>query len=133
MKLLRLIAKGLPRFNEPLDLLFYGQKVTSENRDGQLFDTEGKVKLNSTEIFVGDTASGKTLILKVIQFVIDVLNNEHLNYIESRVILHGAEKVEFDVFFLDNKNMVCNLHIEVAAVKQKKWRIHISFSSGRAI
>lgn len=119
MKLLRIIAKGLPRFNEPLDLLFYGQKPASENRTGQLFDADGKVYLNSTEIFVGDTASGKTLTLKVIRLVLGILNNEHLNYIESRIILHGAEKVEFDVFFLDNKNMVCNLHIEVAAEKQK--------------
>lgn len=119
MKLLRIIAKGLPRFNEFLDLSFYGQKVASENRDGQLFDADGKVKLNSTEIFVGDTASGKTLILKVIQFVIDVLNNEHLNYIKSGTILCGAEKVELDIFFLDNRKMICYLHAEIAGAEKK--------------
>ena len=119
MKLLRLIAKGLPRFNEFLDLSFYGQKVASENRDGQLFDAAGKVKLNSTEIFVGDTASGKTLILKVIQFVIDVLNNEHLNYIKSGTILCGAEKVDFDIFFLDNREMICYLYAEIAVAEKK--------------
>lgn len=119
MKLLRIIAKGLPRFNEFLDLSFYGQKVASENRDGQLFDADGKVKLNSTEIFVGDTASGKTLILKVIQFVIDVLNNEHLNYIKSGTILCGAEKVELNIFFLDNRKMICYLHAEIAGAEKK--------------
>ena len=119
MKLLRIIAKGLPRFNKFLDLSFYGQKVASENRDGQLFDVDGKVNLNSTEIFVGDTASGKTLTLKVIQFVIDVLNNEHLNYIKSGTILCGAEKVDFDIFFLDNREMICYLHTEIAAAEKK--------------
>ena len=120
MKLLRIIAKGLPRFNKFLDLSFYGQKVASENRDGQLFDVDGKVNLNSTEIFVGDTASGKTLTLKVIQFVIDVLNNEHLNYIESRKIFCGAEKVKLDIFFLNNREMICYLHTEIAVAEKKK-------------
>ena len=119
MKLLRIIAKDLPRFNEYLDLSFYGQKVAAENRKGQLFDADGKVKLNSIEIFVGDTASGKTLILKVIQFVIDVLNNEHLNYIKSGTILCGAEKVELDIFFLDNREMICYLHAEIAGAEKK--------------
>lgn len=115
MKLLRLIAKGLPRFNEPLDLLFYGQKPASENRKGQLFEADGKVHLNSTEIFVGDTASGKTLTLKVIRFVLDVLNSEQLNYIESNTILCGTEKVELDIFFLDNRKMICHLHTGIVA------------------
>lgn len=119
MKLLRIIAKGLPRFNESLDLSFYGQEVESENKKDQLFDAEGKVNLNSTEIFVGDTASGKTLILKVIQFVIDVLNNEHLNYIESRKVFCGAEKVKLDIFFLDNREMICYLHTEIAVAEKK--------------
>ena len=119
MKLLRIIAKGLPRFNESLDLSFYGQEVASENKKDQLFDAEEKVNLNSTEIFVGDTASGKTLILKVIQFVFDVLNNEHLNYIESREVFCGAEKVKLDIFFLDNREMICYLYAEIVGAEKK--------------
>lgn len=119
MKLLRLVVKELPRFNGTLDLSFYGQEAASENRKGQLFDTDGKVHLNSTEIFVGDTASGKTSALKAIQFVFDILNNEHLNYSKSRTILCGAEKVELDIFFLDNRKTICYLHTEIVVAEKK--------------
>lgn len=119
MKLLRLVVKGLPRFNGTLDLSFYGQEAASDNRKSQLFDTGGKVHLNSTEIFVGDTASGKTSVLKAIQFVFDILNNEHLNYSKSRTILCGAEKVELNIFFLDNREMICYLYAEIVAVEKR--------------
>lgn len=89
MKLLRLVVKGLPRFNGTLDLSFYGQEAASEKRKDQLFDADGKVHLNSTEIFVGGTASGKTLTLKAIQFVFGILNNEHLNYSKYIATLQG--------------------------------------------
>ena len=119
MKLLRIIAKGLPRFDKSLDLSFYGQEVASENKKEQLFDADGKVNLNSTEIFVGNTASGKTLILKVIQFVFDVLNNEHLNYIESREVFCRTDKVKLDISFLDNREMICYLYAEIAVAEKK--------------
>lgn len=119
MKLLRLVVKGLPRFNGTLDLSFYGQEAASEKRKDQLFDADGKVHLNSTEIFVGGTASGKTLTLKAIQFVFGILNNEHLNYSKSRTILCGAEKVELDIFFLDNREMICYLHAEIVGAEKK--------------
>lgn len=118
MKLLRLIAKELPKFNAPLDLSFYEQKSASESEKDLLFDADGKVYLNSTGIFVGDTASGKTLTLKVIRLVFDVLNNEQLNYIESSIILCGTKNVELNIFFLDNRKMICHLHTEIVTERK---------------
>lgn len=119
MKVLRILANGLPLFKQELDMVFYAQqRVCEEDRDS-LFSMGQNVYLHMANAFIGINASGKTSVLKVIHLALSILNNEPINHVEAKTILGATPKAVFKIFFLDKEKNVCCLETEIASRKGK--------------
>ncbi len=55
--------------------------------------------MNPANGFIGINATGKTSVLKVILLVLEMINNEPINHIETRDILGESEKVVLNTYF----------------------------------
>lgn len=102
MKLLKIQVNGLPHFKETFEVDFFAQqRVQPESREG-LYQLFSNIYINSTLSFIGINASGKTTILKVIAFIINLLNNKSINTIETKDILediYGEQTIAFVTYF----------------------------------
>lgn len=102
MKLVKIQVSGLPHFKENLEIDFFAQqRVQPENNDG-LYQLFSNIYVNNSISFIGINASGKTTILRVIAFVINLLNNKPINTIETKEILediNDEQTVTFTMFF----------------------------------
>ncbi|MCT4662841.1 MAG: ATP-binding protein [Tissierellales bacterium] len=120
MKLLKVKAKGLNLFSKELEIDFLAlDRVMRDNND-MLFEISPKIYLNNVLAMIGINASGKTTTLKVISFVLNMLNNESINKIETNDILEGissGSEVEFDVFFTDSSDYIFRLETKIEAEK----------------
>lgn len=120
MKILRITAEGLPLFKGKLDLNFYAQQRVSEEHKNILYSLFSNIYLNSANGFIGINASGKTSVLKVILLVLEVINNEPINHIETRDILGDAKKVKLNIYFFSRKsNEICRLETIITSQKNK--------------
>lgn len=99
MKLLRIIAEGLPLFKDKLDINFCAQQRVSEEQKRSLYPLFSHVFLNQCCGFIGLNASGKTSILKVILLAIDILNNKPINHISTKEILGDTKKAHLSIYF----------------------------------
>ena len=111
MKILRITAQGLPLFKQTLDITFYAQQRVAEDDKENLFKlaSEPSVYINTASAFIGLNASGKTSVLKAVELALNIVNNEPINHINSRIILGGTERAEFNIFFLNATGHVCCL------------------------
>lgn len=125
MKILRIIASGLPLFTGDVTIDFLAQqRVTTEGAD-KLCHIFGNYYQNNVVSIVGINASGKTSLLKVITFALRMLNNEPINTIGCREILGNLsfdDKVVFDIYFYAADNTVRHLH---TVIGEKKGRYYI--------
>lgn len=119
MKVLRIVANGLPLFKQELDLIFYAQQRVRDEDKKNLFSLGQNIYLHMANAFIGINASGKTSVLKVIQLTLSILNNEPINHVEARTILGATEKAVFNTFFMDKEQNVCCLETEIASRKGK--------------
>ena len=117
MKLLKIVASGLPLFKDKCEIDFFAlQRVTNDNADKMscLFSTSSQsFYQNNVMSFIGINASGKTSILKLISFVCGILNNQPLNKVSYNEILDSlsnGSKVSFDIFFYTENKTVNLLH-----------------------
>ena len=85
MKLLKIVASGLPLFKEKCEIDFFAlQRVTNDNAEkmSALFTVNNQTFYqNNVLSFIGINASGKTSILKLISFVCGMLSNDSINNI----------------------------------------------------
>ncbi|MCT4631910.1 MAG: ATP-binding protein [Firmicutes bacterium] len=120
MKLLKVKAKGLNLFSKELEIDFLAlDRVMRDNND-MLFEISPKIYLNNVLAMIGINASGKTTTLKVISFILNMLNNEPINKIETNVILDGissGEEIDFDVYFTDSSDYIYRLETKIKAEK----------------
>ncbi len=102
MRILKIKANGLKLFSGTLDIDFTAtQRVRNDKRE-MLYKISPQIYQNNAMAFIGINASGKTTTLKVISFVLQMLNNEPINKIKSNHILNGLtenEKIVFDIYF----------------------------------
>lgn len=116
MKLLKIVASGLPLFKDKCEIDFIAmQRVTFDNTNkmSSTFSTHSQfIYQNNVMSFIGINASGKTSILKLITFVCDILNNKPINSILHNDILDGVNNnsVSFDIFFYAENETVNLLH-----------------------
>ena len=62
----------------------------------------------------------KTCVLKVILLVLELLNNEPINHIETRDILGDSKEVKLNSYFFSRKKKeVCRLETIITAEKSK--------------
>ena len=126
MKLLKIIASGLPLFKDKCEIDFFAlQRVTNDNADkmSSLFSTSSQCFYqNNVLSFIGINASGKTSILKLISFVCGMLSNQSINNISCNEVLDGIDskgKVSFDIFFYAENKTVNVLHTVVGKKENK--------------
>ena len=120
MKLLRITAEGLPLFKEKLDLSFYAQQRVAEEHKNILYPLFSNIYLNSANGFIGINASGKTSELKVILLVLEMINNEPINHIETRDILGDAKEVKLNTYFFSRSTKeICRLETIITSHKNK--------------
>lgn len=102
MKILKIEVKGMPLLNSDLCIDFIAQQRVDDDDKEQLYNIFSNIYTNPALAFIGINASGKTTVLKVISFVISLLNNEALNNIDSKEIfddLDSGQKVVITVYF----------------------------------
>lgn len=130
MKLLRITAEGLPLFKEKLDLCFYAQqRVTADHKEG-LYPLFSNIYLNPTNGFIGINASGKTSVLKIILLVLEMIDNEPINHIETRDILGGLKRVVLNTYFFSEKvGEICRLETCITSEKSKSEGVIYSIIS----
>lgn len=121
MKLLKIIASGIPLFMDKCEIDFLAQqRVSADNANDMscLFSSGQQAYYqNNVVSFIGINASGKTTILKLITFVCRMINNESINNIAYSEILDSmSEESEavFDVFFYAENETVNKLHTVVS-------------------
>lgn len=130
MKLLRITAEGLPLFREKLDLSFYARQRIEEEHKKFLYPLFSNIYLNPANGFIGINASGKTSVLKVVLLVLDIMNNEPVNHIETRDILGDAKEAILNVYFYsEGDKTVCRLKTVITSEKSKTEGISYSIVS----
>ena len=115
MKLLKLHVTGLPLFKEPVDLTFYATQRVSDEDSDRLYPLFSNIYLNCAQAMIGLNASGKTSMLKVILLALSILNNEPINYAETKDILGNSERLIFDIYFCTKDRKICRLQTIIAA------------------
>lgn len=102
MRILKIKANGLKLFPNNLEVDFTTAQRVRNDKSEMLYKISSQIHQNNAIAFVGINASGKTTTLKVISFVIQMLNNEPINKIKNKNILNGLkekEKIVFDTYF----------------------------------
>ena len=116
MKLLRIAVDGLPLFKEKLDICFYAQQRVSEEQRDYLYPLFSTVFLNTTNVFAGINASGKTSALKVILLALQLLSNRPINHMRDKDILGQSNNVTLTIFYYYEKTAeICKLETTIAA------------------
>lgn len=127
MKLLKITAQGLPLFKGELDLVLYARQRIGEDDKTLLYPLFSNVYLNPANGFIGVNASGKTSVLKLVLLVLNMLNNEPLNHIETKDILGDAKKVVLNCWFYSAvSDEVCRLETVIASENDKAEGIRYS-------
>lgn len=136
MKILKLVANGLPLFRDKCEIEFLAlQRVTEENAEKMSCTFSNSVKVfqqNNVLSFIGINASGKTTILKLITFVYRMLNNQPINSIDCSEILDDLAEdssVVFDTYFYSENETVNLLHTTVIKKEQKLVISHETLKS----
>lgn len=129
MKLLKIVASGLPLFKDKCEIDFFAlQRVTSDDTEKMscLFNTNSQCFFQNNVIsFIGINASGKTTILKLISFACEMLNNKSINNISYNEVfddLDDKSKAFIDIFFYAD-NQTINLLHTVISKKENKFII----------
>lgn len=128
MRLLKISVSGLPLFRNKCEIDFFAlQRVAADdaNQMNKLFSYGSQTLYhNNVMSFIGINASGKTTILKLITFVLRMLNNESINNIEYREILDGLDdnsEAVFDVYFYSDNKSVNMLHTVITRQNEKYY------------
>lgn len=112
MRLLKIKVNGLKLFSDELEIDFVThQRVRNENSD-MLYKISPQIYQNNVLAFIGINASGKTTTLKVISFIIQMLNNEPINKIKGNEVLNGItgqEQIDIETYFSVASNTVYKL------------------------
>ena len=114
MELLRIVADGLPLFKDRLDLTFYAQQRVAEEHKCALRHLFSNVYLNTANAFIGVNASGKTSVLRLISFVLDLIGSKPINHSETKSILGKTERAKFEIYFYTKSvKEICKLQTEI--------------------
>ena len=123
MKLLKVKVTGLPLLDESLEIEFVAQQRVSDENAEAMYQVLPKIYQNNVVSVIGINASGKTTLLKILSFVISMLNNESINTIACREILDGmVEQVLFESYFSTENQQV---HYLKTIIGRKKGRYYI--------
>lgn len=123
MRILKIKVKGLKLFSNDLEIDFLTQQRVRNENSEVLYKVYPKIYQNNVLAFIGINASGKTTTLKVISFVIQMLNNESINKIKGNEILNGItgmEKIVVETYFCVASDTVYKLLTTIKKDKNSK-------------
>lgn len=112
MRILKIMASGLKLFPNNLEIDFTTTQRVRNDKSEMLYKISPQIHQNNAIAFVGINASGKTTTLKVISFVIEMLNNKSISNIKNNDILNGLigkDKIVFDIYFSVLSNSIYRL------------------------
>lgn len=75
--------------------------------------------MNCSNAFIGINAAGKTSVLKLIVFALNLLNNQPINHIETKDILGNTEKAMINIYFYSESREICKLETVITSEKTK--------------
>jgi len=116
MRILKIEANGLKLFPNNLEIDFIATQRVRNDKSEMLHKISSKIYQNNVLAFIGINASGKTTTLKVCSFIIQMLNNEAINNIESNTILKGLtekDKIIFDIYFSISSEFIYKLETTI--------------------
>lgn len=119
MRILRIEADGIFLFNERISIDFNAEQRVYPDNAAMLYNVFGKTYTNNVISFVGVNASGKTTSLKLVSFVMSMLNAEAINNIDAKDVLERSEKVTLKTYFYDEKRGVCLLETIIGVTKEE--------------
>lgn len=118
MKILKIKIKDLPLFIEPFEIDFYAQQKVAQDNNEMVTNVFSNIYTNNVLSIIGINASGKTISLKVVSFVIQMLKNKPINSISCNEILNGLtteKQVCIETFFCDNDKKIYKLQTYIRA------------------
>lgn len=118
MRLLRIEADGIFLFSGKIVIDFNAEQRVYPDNAAMLYNPFGSTYTNNVLSFVGVNASGKTTSLKLISFVMSLLNAEAINNIPTKVVLERSNRVNLRVYFYDEKKGVCLLKTIIGVTKE---------------
>jgi len=120
MRILKIVANGLKLFPNNLEIDFTTIQRVKNDKSEMLHKISPQIYQNNAIAFIGINASGKTTTLKVISFIMQMLNNEPINKIENNTILNSLrekDKIIFDIYFSISSESIYRL--ETTIIKNK--------------
>lgn len=128
MKLLRIQANGLPLFHKTVEISFYAMQRVQEEHKQAVTRLFNNCYINNVEAFIGINASGKTATLKVISFVMNLLDAAALNHESIPNILGVGTTAIFDIDFY-SKQKIYHLHSEILKETKRDGKYEIKIVS----
>ncbi len=116
MRILKIMVNGLKLFSNNLEIDFTTTQRVRNDKSEMLYKISPQIYQNNAIAFIGINASGKTTTLKVISFVIKMLNNESINNIENNTVLNGLrgkDKIVFDIYFSVSSELIYKLETTI--------------------
>ncbi len=116
MRILKIKVNGLKLFSNELEIDFVTHQRVRNEKSDMLYKISPQIYQNNVLAFIGINASGKTTTLKVISFIIQMLNNEPINKIKGNEILNGItgqEKIDIETYFSVASNTVFKLFTSI--------------------
>lgn len=128
MKILRIRAKGLPLYQQEVDISFLAAQRVQANHQDAVSKLFGNIYVNNAEAFIGINASGKTTALNLIVFSCMLLEAKPLNNILVPNIIGIHTNAVFDIdFFADEK--IYHLYTEITKEENSDGTIRIKIIS----
>lgn len=119
MRILRIEADGIFLFNGKIVIDFNAEQRVYPDNAAMLYNPFGSTYTNNVLSFVGVNASGKTTSLKLISFVMSLLNAEAINNIDAKIVLERSKKVTLKTYFYDDKKGVCLLETVIGVTREE--------------
>lgn len=119
MRILRIEADGIFLFNGKIVIDFNAEQRVYPDNAAMLYNPFGSTYTNNVLSFVGVNASGKTTSLKLISFVMSLLNAEAINNIGAKIVLERSKKVTLKTYFYDDKKGVCLLETVIGVTREE--------------
>lgn len=131
MKILKITAQGLPLFKEKLDISFFAQQRVADDDKDLLYPLFSNVYMNCSNAFIGINAAGKTSVLKVILFALNLMNNQPLNHIETKDILGETDEATFNIYFHTDLQEICRLETVISTQKSNTDGLYYKITQER--
>ncbi len=127
MKLLRIVISGYPLFrkSETIDFIA-SHRVTDEDCD-QMTNLFSNIYLNNVIALIGINASGKTIVLNMISFVLNLLSANQINNTGVRdvlAVMNDDDCLKLEIFFYDDEN-VNVLSVEIGLDRSSNERRYV--------